>query len=265
MAALRGHEVTLLEKSNKLGGLMPLAGVIKGLEMENLPDMVRYLATQLKKLGVKVELGREADVAAVLELKPQTVIVATGGELTTPQLKGIDQPQVLTSPALHRRIKPYLKLFGERFMGWATKFFLPVGKNVAVYGTGLHGMEVAEFLIKRGRKVALLDVAEEPGEGMLDFRLGLVMDWFGRKGIRLYNGVKDLEITSTGVSFRDKEGNYQVLAADTVITTAPLKSNRGLYDALQGRVAELYAIGDCKDPRMIVDAIREGWETARTL
>ena len=60
VAALRGHDVTLVEKSSKLGGLVPLAGLIKGLELEDLPGLLDYLKTQVEKTGVKVELGTEA-------------------------------------------------------------------------------------------------------------------------------------------------------------------------------------------------------------
>ena len=57
VAALRGHEVTLVEKSSKLGGLVPLAGLIKGLELEDLPGLLRYLKIQLETTGVEVEAG----------------------------------------------------------------------------------------------------------------------------------------------------------------------------------------------------------------
>ena len=57
VAALRGHEVSLYEKTGRLGGLIPLASLVKGTELETLPDLVRYLKTQIHTLGVKVELG----------------------------------------------------------------------------------------------------------------------------------------------------------------------------------------------------------------
>ena len=60
VAAIRGHDVTLFEKSSKLGGLLPLAAVVKGLEIEDLPAFIRYYEDQLTKLGVKIRLGKEA-------------------------------------------------------------------------------------------------------------------------------------------------------------------------------------------------------------
>ena len=67
VSALRGHEVTLIEKSSRLGGLLPLAALIKGIELEDLPGLIRYLKTQLAKLGVKVELGQGCDPVYAFE------------------------------------------------------------------------------------------------------------------------------------------------------------------------------------------------------
>jgi 2,4-dienoyl-CoA reductase (NADPH2) len=69
VAALRGHEVILYEKSHALGGLLPLASLVKGLEIEDLPALVRYLKGQIRRLGVKTELGKEVDASIVKEIK----------------------------------------------------------------------------------------------------------------------------------------------------------------------------------------------------
>lgn len=67
------------------------------------------------------------------------------------------------------------------------------------------------------------------------------------------------------MSFVTKEGTKQNIEADTVITTSPLKANTSLSKALEGKVPEVYTIGDCKEPRMIVDAIADGWYIARNI
>ncbi len=260
VAVLRGHEVTLYEKSSKLGGLLDLAALIKGVELEDLPGMVRYLRTQLNKLGVKIRLGKEVDSSIIEETKPDVVIVASGGTLTVPEITGINNKNVVTTPALHRRVKPFLRLFGPRLLGWLTKFWLPIGQRVVVIGSGIHGFETAEFLVKRGRKVTIVDTAEEPGEGMIDFRLGLSLDWFDKKGVTLINGVKSMEITAKGLSFVSRKGKKETLEADSVIPTAPLTANTSLFKSLEGKAPEVYAIGDCGQPRMIVDAIADGWQ-----
>jgi 2,4-dienoyl-CoA reductase (NADPH2) len=265
VAALRGHDVTLLEKSSKLGGLLPLAALIKGIELEDLPGMVRYLKTQIEKLGVRIELGKEATVSMIAALKPDTVIMATGGTLTVPNIKGIDKRKVVTTVALHRRVKPYLRLFGPRILGWLTKLWLPMGERVVVIGGNLHGCEMAEFLLKRGRKVTIVETADAIGEGVLDFRFGLMMDWFQHKDINIITGVKKMAVTDTGLDIVTKEGKKQAIEADSIVPTSPLKPNTDLLKSLKGKMPKVYAIGDCKEPRMIVDAIREGYHTARSI
>jgi 2,4-dienoyl-CoA reductase (NADPH2) len=265
VAAIRGHDVTLYEKSSKLGGSLDLAALIKGLEIEDLPSIVRYLKIQLDKLGVKTQLGKEVNSALIEEVKPDVVIVATGGTLTVPEIPGINNKNVVTPPALRRQVKPFLRLFGPRILGWLTRFWLPIGKKVVVIGSGVHGCETAEFLIKRGRKVTIVDTAEAIGEGMIDFRLGLFLEWLDKKGVATINGVKSLEITDEGLVITTKEGEKQTLQADSIIPTSPLKPNTGLLKSLEGRAPEIYAIGDCQEPRMIVDAIADGWRIANEI
>ena len=67
-----------------------------------------------------------------------------------------------------------------------------MGKKIVVVGAGLHGMEVAEYLAKRGRKVTIVEPTDVIGEGMIDFRLGLTMDWFAQKGVRVITGARNI-------------------------------------------------------------------------
>jgi 2,4-dienoyl-CoA reductase (NADPH2) len=259
VAAIRGHKVTLYERASRLGGYLNLAALIKGIELEDLPAMIRYLKIQLDKLGVTIKLGEEVTGALIEEIKPDVVIVATGGTLTVPEIVGIENKNVVTSPALHRQVKPYLRLLGPRALGWLTKFWLPIGKNVVIIGNGLHGCEIAEFLIKRGRQVTIVDSAEVPGEGMIDFRLGLFLEWFSRRGMTMFNGVRAMEITDEGMIVSTKDGEKKILQADSIIPTSPLKPNTELLKSLEGKAPEVYAIGDCREPRRIVNAIADGW------
>jgi 2,4-dienoyl-CoA reductase (NADPH2) len=265
VSALRGHDVTLMERTTQLGGLLPLAALIKGTELEDLPALIIYLSSQIAKLGVKVELGKEADVSTIQQMKPDVVILATGGLLTIPPVKGVTNPAVMTTPALHKRVKPFLKWFGPKFLGKATKYYLPIGKNVIVIGAGLHGTETAEFLIKRGRKVTIVEPTDRIGEGVLDFRLGLFMDWSERRDVKIITGAREIEITDKGISYNDQGGKKHTLEADSIVPTSPLVPNTDLLKALEGKVPELYLIGDAQKPRMIVDAVREGYQTGRSI
>jgi NADPH-dependent 2,4-dienoyl-CoA reductase/sulfur reductase-like enzyme len=200
-------------------------------------------------------------------MKPDVVILATGGRLTSPKLDGSKKAKgkVVTTPQLHKRVKPWLRRFGPEFLGRATRYYLPMGKKVVVVGAGLHGMEVAEYLVKRGRGVTIVEPTDVIGEGVIDFRLGLTLDWFAAQGVRIITGARDIEVTKSGLKFKDKEGKKVELEADTVVPTSPIEPDDELYEKLEGKVPELYLIGDARQAGMIVHAVRAGFQTAKAL
>ena len=86
------------------------------------------------------------------------------------------------------------------------------------------------------------------------------------KGVCLLPGVQRYEeITDKGLVLIDGEGKRQTIEADTVVIAAGSRGNLGLYEALKGKVSEVHAIGDCKEPRDIMEAIAEGAKTATEL
>jgi 2,4-dienoyl-CoA reductase (NADPH2) len=265
VAALRGHQVTLYEKAGRLGGLMPLAAVVKGTDLEDLPAMVRYLEGQIRKLGVSVRLGKAASAALVQAEKPDAVVIAAGGVPRVPPIPGIKNRRVVSTAGLHRQLKRYVGLFGPKVLRALTAFWMPIGKQVVIIGSGLQGLELAEFLTRRGRRVTVVDTAIRPGEGMVDVLLGYLLDWLHKKGATVINGVKDISITEKGVEFTGADGKHQVLPADTIIPAFPLAPNTGLAAELKGKVPEVYTVGDCKEPLLIADAIGTGLRTIREI
>ncbi len=263
VAALKGHEVILYEREPKLGGLLPLAAVVKGLEIEDLTALVGYFKNQITKLGVKIRLGQEVTPGLIEEIKPDVVILATGGIPTVPEITGIDKHNVISTPALHRRLKIYLRFLGPRVLRWLTRFWIPLGKRVVIIGGGIQGCELAEFLIKRGRKVTIVDTAEELGEG-LEFDKLLLPGWLAKKAT-VMTEVKYEEITDKGLTIITKEGKRQSIEADTIVPATPLTPNAELLKALQGRVPEIYLIGDCRKPGLVVDAIADGSHIAHAI
>jgi 2,4-dienoyl-CoA reductase (NADPH2) len=265
-AALRGHDVSLFEKEQSLGGLLPVAAVVKGTELEDLPAIVSYFERQLRQLGVKVYRGRRFEPNLVQELKPDVVIVATGGAPNPPDIPGIERSVVISGTGLHDRLKSVLRFVRPNTLRSLTKFYLPVGKRVVIIGGGIQGCELAEFLTKRGRKVTIVDTAETLGTGMVDVLMGYLFGWFKKKGVTLISGVKHyVEITDKGLTIINREGKKQTVEADSVIPAMPLKPNLDLVEQLREKVAEVYAVGDCREPLLIADAIGTGAKTARNI
>ena len=266
VAAMRGHDVTLYEKAPKLGGLLPIAAIVKGKHPEDVPLIVDYLERQVRTLGVKVVTGKAADAKTVEQLKPDVVFLATGASATIPKIKGVDRPNVVSGAALHKQLKCYTRFFPPYTMRWLTKFYLPLGKHVIVVGGALQGCELAEFLVKRGRAVTIVERADLLGDGMIDAVLGNLMTWFAKKGVGMITGVKEyVEITDKGLTIITNDGQKKTIEADTIVSALPLTANDDLLPVLQERVAEVYPIGDASKPGLMRDAISAGLRTARTV
>jgi 2,4-dienoyl-CoA reductase (NADPH2) len=266
VAALRGHEVTLYDKLTRVGGLLPIAAMVKGTELEDLPSMVRYFMRQITGLGVKMNLGKAVSPATIEEIKPDAVILATGGVPTVPEIPGINRSNVVSNADLHRKLKMYLRFLGPKTLRWLTKFYLPIGKRVVIIGGSLHGCELGEFLTKRGRQVTIVEKSDTLGQGMVDVIQAYLFTWFRKKGVTLISGVKEyVEITDKGLTIITKDGEKQILAADTIIPALPLTPDMKLFESLKGKVPEIYAVGDCKEPLLIADAIGTASSVARTI
>lgn len=265
VAALRGHEVILYEKEPKLGGLLPLAGVVKGLEIEDLPALIRYLKTQITKLGVKIVLGKEANLSLIEQIKPDVVILATGGIPAVPKIPGVDRRNVVNSRDLHQRLKIYLRFLPPGVLRWLTRFWMPLGKRVVIIGGAIHGCELAEFLVKRGRKVTIVDTTEALGDGLAGQTKVRLFKWLTKKGVIMMTGVKYEEINDEGITIITKEGKRHIIEADTIVPAMPLTANTELLKSLEGKAPEIYAIGDCREPHLIIDAIADAYRIAHTI
>lgn len=268
VAAARGHEVVLYEKEKKLGGMLPLAGLVKGYELEDLTELVQYWDTQLKKLGVKVKLGTEFTSAMIDEVKPDAVILATGGKPFASTIPGINGKNVVSGPALHHMLKFYLRFFNPKFLRSMTKIWMPVGKKVVIIGGAIQGAELAEFLVKRGRKVSIIGLETEKGEigdGLARRKQLKLIEWLGEKGVPMITQAKVNSITDKGVNITTKDGKPQTIEGDTIVPALPYLPNTDLYNTLKGKVQEVQLVGDGRDPRLILDAVYEGWSAACSL
>ena len=265
VAALRGHEVMLYEKGHHLGGLLPLAAIVKDLELESLLDTIHYFETQMTKLDVKIKLGEEVNFSEIKKINPDVAILATGGVSAIPEIPGIKSRKVLNNDKLHKRLKLALRFLGPKALEQLTKWWMPIGKRVVIIGGGLAGCQLAEFLVKRGRRVAIVDTAKKLGEGLLANDPTRLFKWFNQKGVTIIAEVQYEEITEKGLVITTKEGERKTLEADTIITSLPLLPTADLLKSLKGEVPEVYQIGDCRESGFIHSAIADGSRIARMI
>jgi 2,4-dienoyl-CoA reductase (NADPH2) len=265
IAALRGHEVVLYEKEHGLHGLLNLGAIIKETDDEDFLALIRYLKTQVRKSGVKVIERQEFNLALIEKIKPDVVILAVGGKPAIPEIPGINRPHVLNSSHLHSKAKIFLRLLPPRLLSWLTRFWMPIGEKVIIMGGAIQGCQLAEFLVKRGRKVTVVEESDQFGTGMPEVKRIRILSWLAERGVTLMGRVKYEEINDNGLTLISDKGERQSIQADTIVVAMPFKPNTELFNTLEGKVPEIYMIGDCRNPGLIVDAIADGSSIGRKI
>jgi len=270
--ALRGHKVVLFDKMSKLGGSLGLAAMVKGMEREDVPGLIKYLGRQVRKAGVDVRTGTKVTPAVVDEVKPDVIIVATGGTHDIPDIPGINKMKVATSEKMHHMGKFILQFFSPKFLRWGSMLPLImspiVGKNVVIMGGRLHGCQTAEYLLHMGRNITIVDegTEKEIGDGLLEvFLKPYLMYWLKDHGVRFVTEVKYKEITGKGLVVTTRDGKEQLIEGDSIITALPLLPDNKFFESMKGKAKEVYAIGDAENPGYIVDAIAAGARIGHSL
>jgi 2,4-dienoyl-CoA reductase (NADPH2) len=265
IAAMRGHDVTLFEKGPYLGGSLPLAAMVKGFEVEDLPSFVRFFKGQIKKLGVNVHLSKEFTPSDLDRMKPDVVVLALGGTPTLPEVSGINGRKVIKSADLYGTLRFFIRFLGPKLLRDLTKIWMPIGKDVVIIGGAIQGCQLGEFLTKRGRNITIVDTEKEPGKWLYPERKTRLFYWFKKKGVELINGVRLEKITPDGLSVIIKDNDKQFLRADKIIPSMPLAPNLELVNKLKGKVSVIYTVGDCTGPAIIPDAITAGWQVGNKI
>jgi len=261
VAAERGHHVMLYDKSADLGGLVPMASFIKGAGVaDNLMKMVPWYRHEFKRLGVELHLGVQVDAELVNLLEPDALVLALGGKPVLPKIAGIDSPNVITTENLKKSAAPYLHLLGSKLMSALTKVYLPVKDSVAIIGGDLAGLEAAEFFIKRGRKVTIMETGPQPGAGMPLVWLVRLMPWLAAKNVAMHVGVKIDRITGEGVEITDADGKTVKITAETVMVMPSYERNDQLDSQFGKLKLKPIVVGDALGgaPRYIQGAILDG-------
>ena len=251
VAALRGHSVTLYEKQPKLGGQLNIACVAP--MKQELAMWVIYLATQAKKAGVKIELQKELTPDVIAAEKPDTVVVATGGEDAKPPIPGIDGRRVVFShDVLAGKIRPRGK--------------------VLIIGGGLVGCEVADLLADPGEghagsatEVTIIEMLPDIAMDEVEMSRMLAIPRLREKGVRWITSATVKEILEDGITFVRDGKEESIRGVNHIVIACGTRPVDTLSKTIEGKVPEVYVIGDAKKPRLALEAIAEGAEVGRKI
>lgn len=241
-AALRGHDVTLVEKSGELGGNLHPAGA--AYFKEDIRKLCKVLISRVEKAGVKVVLNTEVTPEYVEAFDPDALFVAIGSNELRPPIKGMDLPHVIM--AIDAELHP------EK-----------LGKKVAIMGGGLVGGEAAVSFHHEGKECSIIEMKSKIAEEVNSFYRGGLMPEI-EKAAACYADTKVKEIVPEGV-LCEKDGEEFIIEADSVVCALGFRAPYDKVDALCDKVDEYYIIGDCKNVGQIYHATNQAYYAAMRL
>ncbi|MEJ8787528.1 FAD-dependent oxidoreductase [Dorea sp. ICN-14282] len=259
-AKRRGHDVTLFEATDRLGGNMRLAAYPPG--KGDITNMIRSYIVKCEKAGVDIKMNTKVTAEMLKSDTPDAVILATGSEtLILPFIKGIQNPDIVHGVDC---------LDGSR----------SVGHKVLVVGGGMVGAETAEFLAEQGHDVSVIEMRHEIGPDVIHEHRIFLMEGLEKYGVQKITDAAVSEIFSDGVSYKnaaDKsdETLYEVRGFDTVVLSMGFSSRYthregqevvyDFADELRAIVPEVHVVGDAVRARRALDATKEAYDVALKL
>ena len=242
VAATKGHDVTLYEKTGTLGGQIAAAAT-PPFKIQ-LSKYIHYLIHQNKKLGVKIHLNKELNESSAELSKADQIIVAIGAKPVIPSIKGIEKENVIEV------IDAHLSRHSE------------IGNKVLIAGGGLSGCDCALELAMEGKDVTIVEMQNEVAVNAMPInRIALIKKLVEWK-VKILTGDKILEFTGDGVVVEHKDGKRQDLKADTVIVSFGTQPLNILADKICSRYPSVKAIGDCVSIGQVGETVRAGFFTA---
>ncbi|HUJ69127.1 MAG TPA: FAD-dependent oxidoreductase [Syntrophorhabdales bacterium] len=243
VAADRGHNVTLIERTPVLGGIINIAD--KDAYKGDLDVFKDLLVRRVKRRNIKVILATEATPDDVRSSGADAVVLAIGSIPVVPPIRGIE----------HAMKALYVYEDLSR-----------VGQKVVMVGGGLVGCEVGLHLAKNGRDVVVVEMLDEVARDSYRMhRVGLMAEMGKMLTVRC--GLECVAITPRGVTAVDKHGKEEFLPADTVVYSTGMRAKREETEKLRSAApgVPVYEVGDCVSAAKVYDAIRQAFVAAMSI
>ena len=246
-AAVRGHEVTLYEKTDHLGGNLIYAGAT--LYKHHILELIAWFQTEMERCGVQVVMNHEITAEELKEKNADVMFTATGSRARAFHIPGADRENVFYAHEVYYDTEK-------------------LGDKVTVIGGGQIGMETAIWLAKLGKDVSVVEFTDQIMGGTKNTPVGdiemahLYADYYS---IHMYMKAKVVKITDHSVQIEGTEdGNRQEIPADTVLIAVGYESVNDVYPELirSASAPEIYNVGDSSQVANIYYAIHNAYELA---
>jgi 2,4-dienoyl-CoA reductase (NADPH2) len=273
VAANRGHEVTLYDRDERLGGIYRL--VARSPIKSEVERLFTYFERALPKAGVQINLHTEVTPEMVEKSKPDVAVIAVGADPKRPaKVRGIKGPNVVSA----EDVMSGQAEVGDRVAIWTCSYHCrytcgakvepiagdPTSANshysyacTAGYGA----TDTAEHLASQGKLVSIVTERETVVPGMGYTSRNYLLKRFYRENVRVCSNVKVKTITEEGIVL-EKAGITFLLNADTIIVSVGASPRRDLAKSLKGKVPEIYKLGDCDKIGNAMTAIASAYDVA---
>ena len=286
VAALRGHDVTLVENSEQLGGTLRFAALV----YEPNERLLRWYEDQMRKLPIDLHLSTSMTPEAAASLQPDVILLASGASRLPSKIPGADQTHVLDGndlrallggqdqPGADRKLSltGRLAVRAGRAVGItndpsqlrkASRAYMPLGKRIVVIGGGLVGVELADFLSERGREVTVVEEGPDAAVEMAHPRRWRILFEVREAGVQIVTDAQVLEIERDAVRFAAPaepggEPREQRAAADHVILATGLAGDPDATLKFAELGIPVLPIGDIAGVEYIEGAIHQGFRAA---
>jgi 2,4-dienoyl-CoA reductase-like NADH-dependent reductase (Old Yellow Enzyme family)/thioredoxin reductase len=237
ISAARGHEVVLYEREAAPGGQWRVGAIPPA--KQPIAKAIAYYVYMGKKYGVNFKMETEASVEQILPENPGAVVLATGAKPLIPNIEVVNNPRVVTATDL---------LEGKK----------EAGNRVLIVGGGLVGCETADFLGERGREVTIVEMLPEIAGDVQEAVRFFLLKRLKEYSVHIKTETLVKEFLEDGVRAEKDREEVLLTGFDTVILALGATPVLELKEQLEGKVPELYVIGDAASPRKAIDAIEEG-------
>jgi 2,4-dienoyl-CoA reductase-like NADH-dependent reductase (Old Yellow Enzyme family)/thioredoxin reductase len=240
--AARGHSVMLCEQSDQLGGQFKIACMPP--HKQRIAQLLRQMIRRTRQAGVDIHLGQTVTQESVAKIKPDLIVVATGGSPILPVLPGLESCSAVNA---------WDVLAGR----------VAVGKKILVIGGGSVGCETADFLASQGKQVTLVEMREDIGVDVVQRVRHFLLQRLEAGKVAVETSATVCQVLSDGIVVEQCGGKRQLTGYDDLVLALGTRSENSLAAALKSDGYEVVVVGDAAKPRDALKAILEAGEIGR--
>jgi 2-enoate reductase len=243
VSSLRGHEVTLYEKNDRLGGILNITS--QPDFKQDIGRLLNYQAHQLEKLKhLKIKMNTEVNEEMIRAERPDVIFIATGSlPLTKVDIEGIENMPFVTPEEVYE---------GK----------IPKGSKALIIGGGSVGCETALYLSKKKWSVVIAEMLPDVASDLFEANREMLLELLKEYKVSLLTQTKIKKVTPEKIFVSTPRGE-ETFTTDLLVLAVGREPINHLVKIAERLVEKVYLVGDCVSPRKIKDAIWEAFKQAR--